>query len=270
MAGHRPGVRLARRAASFWSRRQHVERPGWAALDAELNRRTDRPAAFWWRDDDAVAPSGQLSRLLQLREQLGLPLGLAAIPARAEAALGRALPEEGVAILVHGFDHANHELGGRPPAELGAQRRRAEVAAQLEFGLRRLADLFAGRVLPVLAPPFNRIAPRLVASVRQAGFTHVSVDSDFDGLGLASVNVHADVMNWRSRTAAEPRVVIRSLLAALRLRRAGLVSSRRPIGILTHHLVHDDGAWDLAGTLLARLRSHPAATFPPLRTVFQL
>ena len=43
---------------------------GWAVLEAELDlwQAAGRTASFWWRDDDAVAATPALSRLLALPE----------------------------------------------------------------------------------------------------------------------------------------------------------------------------------------------------------
>ena len=117
-------------------------------------------------------------------------------------------------------------------------------------------------------PPFNRLSWRLVGSVAPAGLAYVSVDGDFPGLAMPTVNVHADVLDWRARSAAEPQALVRRLVAALRLRRHGLLPRRRPVGVLTHHLGHDDRAWALAEELLERLAAHRTVQFPPLSTLF--
>ena len=39
-----------------------------------------RPVQFWWRDDDASAPSPALERAVGLSRKYGIPLALAVIP----------------------------------------------------------------------------------------------------------------------------------------------------------------------------------------------
>lgn len=238
----------------------------WPALEHELDRRTTR-APFWWRDDDATTPTPQLCRLLALRERLGLPLGLAVIPADATMALADALPAEDVAVLVHGWSHANHARPGRPAAEFTADRPRPELDAQLRQALDRTTTLFGDRALPVLVPPFNAFAPQLAGAVRGAGYRMLSIDQDFASTRMPAVNVHADLVDWQRQTAASEASVVRSLVAALRLRRWGLVRADAPIGVMTHHLVHDDPTWALTEAILARLRQHPNVTFPKLPTM---
>jgi peptidoglycan/xylan/chitin deacetylase (PgdA/CDA1 family) len=262
------GARLARAAALRWSRALPVDPPGWDALAAELDHWTGRPATVWWRDDDAVAATAPLHRLLDLRARLGVPLALAVVPARVEPGLAAALPARGVDVLVHGWDHANHAGPGAPMAEFPAGRDPAEVRAQLRRGLTRLGELFGARLLPVLVPPFSQLAPSLADSVRGAGFGHVSLDRDFTGIGLRCVNVHADVIDWPAGTAAAPVTVVRALISALRLRRLGLVARDAPVGVMTHHLVHDAAIWTLTETTLTRLAAHPGARFAPIPQIF--
>ena len=51
-------------------------------------------ATFWWRDDDARAPSDELAKLVELSARYRAPLSLAVIPANLDASLARELPSE--------------------------------------------------------------------------------------------------------------------------------------------------------------------------------
>ena len=53
----------------------------WTAFSNELDRwqEAGRTAAFWWRDDDAIAPTAALDRLAATGA--GIPKTLAVIPA---------------------------------------------------------------------------------------------------------------------------------------------------------------------------------------------
>ena len=65
----------------------------WQQLSAELDQwqASGRVATLWWRDDDAAAVTPALERLLVLQRDRGVPLALAAIPARTREALARRL-----------------------------------------------------------------------------------------------------------------------------------------------------------------------------------
>jgi hypothetical protein len=256
--------RIVRALARRWSSGLEVGALYWDALDRELDRSGAANAIFWWRDDDAVAATPQLLRLLSLRDELDIPLSLAVISALAEPNLATVLnvcSREALSILVHGWDHSNHAGPGEPEAEFAPRRRPSEVAEQLVEARRRLESQFGNRVLPVLVPPWNRLSPHLIDGVRSAGFTHVSVEGDFAGLRIPARNVHADVMDWNSGSGMDGARLVGDIIVALRLRRYGAVGRCAPIGILTHHSAHDEGAWLLTATLLERLKRHPAVVF---------
>ena len=86
----------------------------WDKLQQELDRWPEGKATFWWRDDDATAPSPALSRLMALGPQ---PLAIAVIPARVDSALPGMLNETRIDVLQHGYAHVNHEPDGGKKAE---------------------------------------------------------------------------------------------------------------------------------------------------------
>ncbi len=88
-----------------------------------------------------------------------LPLALAVIPKGATTALAERLrTEPRVAVLQHGWQHKNHAAEGEKKIELGGERPTAEVLDELRRGCERLQTLFPEKFLPVLVPPWNRIA----------------------------------------------------------------------------------------------------------------
>lgn len=259
--------RIARRLLRDWTKHQPSD---WQALEQELDlwSKRGRKLRFWWRDDDAQTETPALGRLLDLAGRFEMPLALAVIPLGAESVLERRLAREArVRVLQHGWDHANH-ADPAWPAELGGTRNRTEVEAQLMEGRRRLESLFASRFLPVLVPPFNQLSRHLDGTVRRVGYRFISLHGDFAGLPLPSRNPHLDVIDWQRNTAAEPGYLVRWALAAIKLRRYGLVSASLPVGMVTHHLAHDDAVWSLAEELLRRLRRHPAIVAPEIDQIF--
>ncbi|HEX9446584.1 MAG TPA: hypothetical protein VF920_01330, partial [Dongiaceae bacterium] len=128
---------------------------GWRILEDELVRwgNAGMSASLWWRDDDAVANTRALQRLLDIAE---VPIALAVIPAGLQWNLISALrgrPADGsITVLQHGFSHRNHEPADRKKAELGTARDSAVVLAELATGAKLLADAFGDIALPVLTP----------------------------------------------------------------------------------------------------------------------
>ncbi len=230
----------------------------WRVVEAELAawEAAGRVADFWWRDDDAVAPSRALDRLLDF----GLPLSLAVIPQDAEPALARRLAGyRHVRVVQHGIAHRNHAVVDMKQTELVAG---LSLAALSEAGA-RLAELFGPQFLPVLVPPWNRIAPELIGALSESGFIGLSTFGPRRGRlaapGLAQVNTHADPVDWRARRARAPDDLASRVADALALRRLGQADAGEPLGLLTHHRLDDPAIEALAADLAAIVSGHPAA-----------
>jgi hypothetical protein len=242
---------------------------GWTALTEELDRwrAAGRTATFWWRDDDATAPSAALDRLLSLQQRHAAPLAIAVIPARAEPALAERLTGiKGIGVVQHGWAHANHAPIGAAKAELGPHRPDALVLGELARGQIVLDALFDGW-LRLLVPPHNRIAPSLAHALPAAGYVGLSTYGPRRGAqqGLVEVNTHADIMNWATRGFAGAEPALALVIRHLQNRRAGAVEPDEPTGLLTHHLAHDDAAWAFTDAFLAATCRHPAVRWTDIR-----
>ena len=82
---------------------------------------------FWLRDDDAVALTPALGRLLSLAQKSNVPVALAVIPELAEPDLLARLGD-GVSVLQHGCDHRNRAAPGEKKTEFPAHERRCATA----------------------------------------------------------------------------------------------------------------------------------------------
>ncbi|RCW82307.1 polysaccharide deacetylase family protein [Phyllobacterium bourgognense] len=234
----------------------------WQPLQDELKRWTNanRIARFWLRDDDAVEPTAALERLMALCDTYQVPLTLAVIPAHVNEQLARRLAQEaGVNVAVHGWSHENHASANEKKQELGPHRAPAVMSAELVDGYRRLEKLFPNRFVPVLVPPWNRIDPVLLKELPNLDFGALSVfgpPNEKVMSVLPVVNTHVDLMDWHgTRGCKDHGQLVEAIVTELRLRCA---SSDEPIGILTHHLVHDESAWDFLQKLFALIAAAPA------------
>jgi hypothetical protein len=254
----------------------------WREFERELDAwaETGSRATFWWRDDDAVEPTAALDRLLALAAAQGIPVAAAVVPGRSSAALGRRLAGAAdiATPLQHGYLHRNHAAAGRKKAELGGERPGAEVCKELMRGAARMAAIFGPEALPVLVPPWNRIASELIPVLPELGLTGLSTygprSSPSPTPGLTQANTHVDIMRWDAPRGflGEPEALelFRGHLAARRRAdtRPGAVDPSEPTGLLTHHLAHDEHAWDFLERLLPVLARHPAARALPAAEVF--
>jgi peptidoglycan/xylan/chitin deacetylase (PgdA/CDA1 family) len=216
----------------------------WRTLAEELDRWADagRTAEFWLRDDDAVEPSPPLERLLGLAGRFSVPLTLAVIPASTGKALAlRLAAAQNVAVAVHGWSHADHAAPGEKKQELGPHRPASEVLADLERGLAKLRALHAALFTPVLVPPWNRIEETLLAELPALGFAALSTFGSSKPAPLRIVNATVDIVDWRGGRCCRPHAALVDEI--VRQLRSGLGLPGRPVGVMTHHLVHDDDAW---------------------------
>lgn len=219
---------------------------------------------FWLRDDDAVEPTPALDRLLDLTDRFSVPVTLAVIPANTDERLSRVLAGRmHVDVAVHGWSHRNHAPATEKRQELGAHRPRETVAADLRAGWARLSALYPTALAPLLVPPWNRIDPGLVSELQDIGFEALSVFGPEDGEkyaafqvpGLHLINAHVDVMDWHGTRGCRPHG---DILRDIDRRLDEVENGGGTVGILTHHLVHDESVWEFLATFFDIAASHPA------------
>lgn len=233
----------------------------WSPLNVALERARDQgyPVRLWWRDDDAVADTPALDRLLTLARRYDAGIGLAVIPRDLQASLASRLADESSALaLVHGWSHDNHAPAETRKAEFGAHRPVDIMVADAQRALRVGHNHLGAKLLPVFVPPWNRIAGELIPHLPRMGFAGLSTFTDRGATspapGLLQINTHVDPIDWRgTRSAVEPRQIIAALTGAIERRLTGEADRDEPIGLLTHHLVHDEVIWMLSERLIAHL-----------------
>lgn len=218
----------------------------------EHTRAGGAPVQLWLRDDDATEPSELLSRLLVLTERFAVPVCLAVIPAHATQGLASQLEGHGsVCVAVHGWSHQNHAPASEKKQELGAHRAMKTIRAELSTGFEQLSRQYRSRFVPLLVPPWNRIDASVTATLSGIGFEALSTFGDQSHDSIAMMNTHVDIIDWKqTRGGRETDQLVAELIAQLK-------QGTRPIGLLTHHLVHDDAAWHFLEALFAVVESHP-------------
>jgi hypothetical protein len=243
----------------------------WVALEEELAHWRDagRAPTLWWRDDDVVDATPALDRLLALQRRYGVPLALAVVPAGATPALARRLAGvSGIDLLQHGYAHSNHAAAGEKSTELGAERPAMMVLGELGTGWLALERLFGPAVLPVLVPPWNRIAPGLVPALPEIGYRGLSAFGarlkPRRSSGWVQVNAHVDLIKWRERRFAGPESLLGAFVSALAAARV----APEPLGLLSHHLAMDEPAWDFLDLFWERVGRMPGVRIAAARCLF--
>ena len=239
--------------------------------EQELERALDdaaKPTRIWWRDDDAGADSAELAALIGLAQRRRAPVALAVVPGWLQDPCVERIGRCAMAtVLQHGVVHADHAVAPAKKIELGGGAARPALLAGLEAGRRGLAQRFGRQFVPVLVPPWNRIAADVAESAPGLGFTGLSTSGPMRPApavpGLRRVNTHLDLVVWRERS--RPLDAGEAIRGLARLVAAG---SGEPLGILSHHAVMGSDAFATLDRLLALVQDHRRATLAAAGSLF--
>jgi len=197
---------------------------------------------FWWRDDDAREATPALDRLLDLARRFQAPITIAAVPdgdvgGLAEASRGI----QGAELAIHGFRHENRAPPGQPSGEVNDLDRLADV--MLELGTALEVFRRAGVRPSLFVPPWNNAHPTLRKALDLRGLSLSCYGAMRSGDEPARLDTHLDVMRWKPepRFRGALRFLLRARRALAERRLKGLWDE--PLGLLTHHLDHDERAW---------------------------
>lgn len=216
---------------------------------------------FWWRDDDARLPSPALERLLELSRRFEAPITVAAVPDVDLGPLARACEASGgVELAIHGFRHRNRAPEGRPSGEVNDQDHLTDIVAELATAVRAFRR--AGVEPRLFVPPWNNAHPTLLKALALHGLELSCYGAMREDDPPARLDAHLDVMRWK------PAPRFRGTLKFLMRAQRQLVERRlkhlwdEPIGLLTHHLDHDEATWRFLEALLPVIR--PAGRMTPV------
>jgi predicted deacetylase len=165
-----------------------------------------------------------------------------------------------VFVLQHGFAHANHAGPGERAAEFGAQRPVGVRAVELANGFARLAA--HSRRVPMFVPPWNRYDPDIAPALAEVGIRTVSAFGVSRPLAarVVEANCHCDIISWKTtRGFKGVSKSVAMIVEHLAARRSGEIDATEATGVLSHHLVHDDGCWAFLEALFRLTRSHPGS-----------
>ena len=244
----------------------------WADLADELDRwrQSGRSATFWWRDDDAGPDDGKLQGFLDQRRRLDTALALATVPAwLAPPTVRRILADPGAVVLQHGWAHRNNASPTVKKTELADGI--AHLEADLIKGRESLHAAFGARFQPVMVPPWNRIGPVTRARLAEIGYIGLSAHGPRANASenrIHTVNVHIDIIDWRSRSFCGDEVALAQAIAHLEARRTGSADAREPTGLMTHHRDHDEASGRFVDRFVTLIRDHDAGQWLDARTLF--
>ena len=231
----------------------------WQALSEEI-KQWQQAIPFWWRDDDAIENSQALQQMLALAKRYQIPVHLAVIPQRLKQSLNcikHVQHKQDCYVLQHGFDHTSYAMPEQRKIELGGTQSIAQLTDNLQQGRQLLTDTFADQYLDILVPPWNRISDELSEKLPEIGYKQLSVlaspklqETDF------LVNVHIDIINWKTRTFAGEEIVVEKIRQYLATARTQDLKNFKPCGVMTHHLDHDLECWQFLDKFFTFCQQH--------------
>ena len=230
----------------------------WAPLAQELEiwASEGQTARLWLRDDDAVEVTPALVRFADLCARFKVPYTLAVIPYFVDDTLAQWVRDKPLCtIAVHGYSHTNHALAGEKKCELGLHRGNKLTLDELAMGRTKLEAMFGDKLALLLVPPWNRIDADLIPHLAGLDFRGLSTygwPKHQDNNDLKRLNTHVDIIDWKGNRGGLPsRDIVHDLVQALQKSRSFGYDIPPAIGILTHHLVHDEQAWKFLDDLMS-------------------
>jgi hypothetical protein len=254
----------------------------WEDARCELDcwARRGLKARFWVRDDDASEMSAPLARLHDLATSYEITIGLAVIPGKVQPSLLQFMNDEEHRFhaMCHGWQHINYAPRGRTPAEFGHDRPMSALIHDAKLAFSTFREYLTDSHV-VFVPPFGQISRSMIRALPGVGFTGMSGGAGWlerrlslrmpSWFNVPRLDVHIDPINWRRRTAHSADTICDALVRCLRQRRIGFLSSDAPIGLLTHHLAHDEKVWAACNDILDFLRHHRAVEFLDVGQFFE-
>ncbi|MDR4517723.1 MAG: DUF2334 domain-containing protein [Nitrosomonas sp.] len=234
-------------------------KPIWNALE-----QLENPVTVFYRNDDAGWATPELMALVDLFDDLCLPLDIAVIPHALtddlEKKLLARLRRNGlVAIHQHGFQHLNHQQSGKK-CEFGDHRNRDQQYHDIAQGKEIMLSRFGEQTDPIFTPPWNRCNPDTIEILEELRFSAVSCDDTADlhiGETLTGIPVHID---WLKKTNGE-----RWEREKIMQKMAKKLIAGGTIGVMLHHQPMDNEERQAFSQFAQLLLQHPQIVHKNMR-----
>ncbi len=246
---------------------------GWRELRERLQALTDaghRQRVFF-RDDDAYDDRPELCKLLGLFASRGVPLNLQVIPGLLSDAGADLLRVAAgahprlVGLNQHGWRHDNHETSGRK-CEFGPSRCPAQQRQDIGAGRQRLEQAFGEHFFPVFTPPWNRCTATTHQILLSLGFGAISDlgrERDPAVNGIPRLPATLDIIDWKMTRDLHPVGLLLDQLVEQ-------TGTGRTIGILLHHQVMSQTAFDFTSRLIDEMLDAGGIEFHLFQTLLKI
>lgn len=226
-------------------------RPVFSQMQADSRR-----VRVFFRDDDVDEDEATLHRLLSIFLKHDAPVNLEIVPGRLMNSAVRLLRQYRdlrphlIGLNQHGWQHVSHEPAGRK-CEFGSSRSFDEQREDISRGRAVLEAAFGTAFFPAFTPPWNRCTNETYRALDELGFEVLSQDQGKPagaGYRFQEISVTLDLYRWRHGPVMKaPAEIINDLGRQLR--------ESEQVGILLHHKVMDETAFEFLELLTSELRA---------------
>ena len=117
---------------------------------------------------------------------------------------------------------------------------------------------YGTKLLPILVPPWDRIDPNILVDLPKLGFEAISgFGTPQHSPNLIVINTQIDVIDWnRNNRCRDEAALVKKLIREIK--KCFSSAKDQKVGIVTHHLYHDEAAWEFLEKLLSETRRHSA------------
>ena len=199
-------------------------------------------------------PGPAFNKLVRVFRTHRVPLTMAVVPAwltRPRWQRMRELSEEYGDLwgwVQHGWRHFNHESQGKS-YEFGPSRSLSQKRKDLHLGFKRLRGLMSENLLSVFSPPWNRCDQETLSALQYLGYKAISRSRTAQPTAPATLPDYAVSVDLHTRKEKDPESGWQHLLSEL-----GDNLSRGFCGIMIHHQLMNDAAFEFLDILLAALK----------------
>ncbi|HWQ31542.1 MAG TPA: polysaccharide deacetylase [Blastocatellia bacterium] len=229
-----------------------------------------RRVRIFFRDDDVDEDEATLHRLLRIFLRHEAPVNLEIIPGRLTKSAARLLRQYRdfrprlIGLNQHGWQHVNHEPAGRK-CEFGPSRSFDEQIKDISQGRAVLEAVFETAFFPAFTPPWNRCTNETAQALDELGFQVLSKDQcrlPAANYRFQEIPVTLDLYRWRQGPVMKaPAEIISDLSRQMR--------EADRIGILLHHKVMDETAFEFLDLLTSELRAQSPVSLELFQSLLQ-
>ncbi|MEO1019507.1 MAG: hypothetical protein AAFY56_17715 [Pseudomonadota bacterium] len=160
-------------------------------------------------------------------------------------------------VLQHGWAHRSHAFPGQKKIELGGSATPDANRPLLAIGSQLLKDAFGVQYLSVLVPPWNRIDAHHRELIKCQGYaalsTFASSAKHSNMYPIPTIDTHIDAIDWRHGARFKSFFELQSAADH------HIASGAPTVGLLTHHLEHDEVAFGVLERFATYVARHSRA-----------